>query len=193
MEKFKNTVIFILFAIVAILLTLRGCENSKSKPTTTLVDTSYIHTTDTVYAKQDTIKLKIFVKSPTSTFKDTSDKSVCNIVNIYKDSISDSNLVIYYIDTVKGKMINKDMSYKLKVPLIINNTTTVTIRRDSIIDRTKKLDIYAGLSLGVVNKNQIANFGPFVNVRVKNNLYGYKYGLLDKSHNVSVGIRLHKK
>jgi hypothetical protein len=80
------------------------------------------------------------------------------------------------------------ISYKLKIPIKINTTTTVTIEKPLPV--TNRFSIYAGAEIG--GNTTSFNLSPFINLNIKNNNVYYRYGVLDKTHNVGVGIRIFK-
>lgn len=194
MDRFKNYTIICLFAIIAVLLLLRQCgDGGTSNGTiikgTHVSDTLTVH--DTIRAV-DTIITTKWLKSPkiiqetpisiidTSLFKNRT----------YADSVEDDNQTLYYTAKVVGRLDSMKMDYKLKIPLIINNTTTInTLRVDTLI-RPSKWSLYAGAEVGG-NATQF-NASPYVTLNVKKATVTYRYGLLDKSHSVGIGFRLLK-
>lgn len=93
---------------------------------------------------------------------------------IYNDSIEDSNVKIYSKIVTQGKTLSSfKPSYKLKVPLIIKDSTVV--KQDSLVYRPYKYEIHVG---GIVGFKTLA---PVVEVSVNKATYGAGYDILNKS------------
>lgn len=134
MEKVKSYILLFLTFVVLILiiLSIKDCSGLKEPLVPIKNDTTIIHHKDTIWTK-DTIfsfkHIKIPVKQVDTVFKpiyiDTND---CKRVFVYKDSLVDSNLIIYYKDYIQGILRDKELSYKLKVPLKIYDSVIETIK-----------------------------------------------------------------
>jgi len=104
-------------------------------------------------------------------------------VTVYKDSMSDDNITIYSSDLVEGRLLNKDLKYKLKVPLIITKTIENTTE-------TKVGGLFLTSGLGG-NQNAFDNVNLGLQyVAKKDYLVGYNFNLLRKTHNIQVGFKL---
>lgn len=183
-----NVISFGLGALLTILL-LKQC--SSPVPTldeaVTKSDTVIVH--DTVFP--DPIINKIYVKV-NGPVKEVSvikyDSTICRLNRVYQDSLVDSNLVVYYKDSVNGVLLDKEMAYKLKVPLKIHSTTTIT---DSVLIPVKSYK--NGLYLfGEVGGNK-SSFNYSVGasfVSKKNYMLGYRYGVVGSTHNIHFGVKI---
>lgn len=200
MEKFKNYTIICLFAIIGVLLLLKQCGDGGTNNGTliqgkTVSDTLTVH--DTIRAV-DTIITTKWIKSPTviSETPFNSDglanESICKMYRTYADSIDDSNQTLYFTAKVVGRLDSMKIDYKLKIPLVINNTTTITnIRVDTLIKtNSPKLQVFLNGQLG--GNKESFNMYPGATAVYKKVELGYSYGLLDKTHNVRIGYRIFK-
>ena len=91
----------------------------------------------------------------------------------YRDTLSDSSIVIAIADTVsENRITSRQFSYRIKRPEIIQEIRKENPRRNFL---------YAGAALSV-NRNLISGFSSEVLLIAKNNnAYGVGYDLLNKS------------
>ena len=104
---------------------------------------------------------------------------------LYKDSLEDENLTLYYESLVEGKLLNNVLNYKLKIPKQI----TKTIRINTPVPMpTNGLFLNAGVG-GNVNTFSSLTVGlQFVSK--KGWALGYDYDVLQNVHQVRLGVRL---
>jgi hypothetical protein len=104
---------------------------------------------------------------------------------LYKDSLEDENLTLYYESLVDGKLLQNNLDYKLKIPKQI----TKTIRINTPVPMpTNGLFLNAGVG-GNVNAFSSLTVGlQFVSK--KGWALGYDYDVLQNVHQVRLGIRL---
>jgi len=196
MERIKTYTIICLFTIIGILLLLRQCDGDSTetiiqgKPVS---DTLIVH--DTIRAKDTIIQTKWL--KPNNPVLETPfesngllNESICKMYRTYKDSVEDENQTLYYTAKVVGRLDSIKLDYKLKIPLIINNTTTITTKTTDTLVRNPKWQVYLNSQLGG-NINQF-NIYPGATVIYKKVELGYSYGLLDKTHNIRIGYNLFK-
>jgi len=198
MDKFKNYIITILFAIIGILLLLRQCGDGGTSNGTIIQgkpisDTLIVH--DTIRAVDTIIQTK-WIKSPRiieeTPYNSNSleNESICKMYRTYADSVEDENQTLYYTAKVVGRLDSIKMDYKLKIPLIINNTTTInTLRVDTLV-RPPKWQVFLNSEIGGNMNKFNASLGA--DLMVKKVEVGYRYGVLDKTHNIKIGFRLLK-
>lgn len=138
---------------------------------------------DTIWP--DTVKtiLSVKVPGPVRTYTVSVHDTII-ISNIYKDSLTDSKVSIYYEDSVQGKLLGKKMSYKLHVPLLVTNTHIIT---DSVvIESPVPQNGFYGIS--EAGKNNISIGADWISK--KRYSIGYRYNILDKSSNIKVGYKI---
>ena len=103
-------------------------------------------------------------------------------LNVYNDTITDTNIVIFISDLVVGERLNTTLKYRLKVPQKIITTNTIT-----------KTKIKSGLFLNtrIGGSKEQFNFGPGLQfISKKGKLVGYDYNIMNNTHNLTVGIKL---
>jgi len=192
MEKLKNYIIIGMSIALMIMLLIKGCEkpNVPSKPIYIKGETTVV--IDTVNRPYEVIKFKTkYYPKWDTAYVDTTDKWPefnTPITRVYNDSLSDSNLTIYSKIKVFGVVKENNMSYRLKTPLEIIKTVS---RVDTIKSvATPKLTVYGGLETGG-NMSKF-NISPFLTANVRKTSITFRYGILDQSFNIGVGIRLIK-
>jgi hypothetical protein len=195
MEKFKNYTIISLMAIIAVLILLRQCGDGGTKNETiikgaSVSDTLTVHDTirsvDTIIHTKWLKSPRITSETPISVIND----SVCKMYRTYTDSTEDENQTLYYTAKVLGRLDSIRMDYKLKIPLIINNTITInTLRVDTIV-KPNKWSLYGYSEVGG-NSTQF-NTSLGIDLAVRRVIVGYRYEAIQKTHNVKIGIRILK-
>lgn len=191
LKDIKNILIIILFIILAILLFKTGCN--KPKPDLSpKIDSITTHDTiwakDTLYSFKPLIKPKWDTIYKIDTILNSIDPLDLFFVREYKDTLDDTNQTVYTHIKTLGMLDSLSIKYRLKVPLTINNTTTITVEKPVTIQ--PRFSIYSGLEVGG-NKSTF-NLSPFINLNIKNNNIYYRYGILDKTHSIGVGIKIIK-
>jgi len=111
------------------------------------------------------------------------DSASCNRYYIYDDTIKDSKYDIVSRQIVQGRLSSSDIKVKLKVPLIIKDSTVV--KMDSLIYRPYKYEIHAG---GIVGFKTAA---ITADLSVDKCTYGIGYDILNKAPIISFKYRLH--
>ncbi|WMX16551.1 hypothetical protein [Aureispira sp. CCB-E] len=105
--------------------------------------------------------------------------------NLYRDSIEDENLTLYYESTVKGSLLNNALDYKLKIPKLITKKIEVL---KPVPTPVNTLMLTGGVG-GNVNQFSSVRLGlQFVSA--KGWAVGYDYDVLQNVHSVNVGVRL---
>ena len=113
------------------------------------------------------------------------DTSTHEKANLYRDSIEDENLTLYYESTIKGQLLNTALDYKLKVPKLITKTIEVL----KPVPRPVSTLLLTGGVGGNVNQFSSVRLGlEFVSA--KGWAVGYDYDVLQNVHSVNVGVRL---
>ena len=104
---------------------------------------------------------------------------------LYQDSLEDDNLTVYYESLVDGQLLQNHLDYKLKIPKQI--TKTIRINTPVPIP-SNGLFLNAGVG-GNVNAFSSLTVGlQFVSQ--KGWALGYDYDVLQKVHQVRLGVRL---
>ena len=110
------------------------------------------------------------------------DSASCNRYYIYDDTIKDSNYDVISRQVVQGRLSSSNIKVKLKVPLIIKDSTVV--KMDSLIYRPYKYEIHAG---GIAGFKIMA---PTVDLSIDKCTYGLGYDFINKSPVISFKYRL---
>lgn len=197
-RKFRNYFDLALFAIIAVLLLLRQCGDGNNSNGTIIQgkpisDTLTVHDTiravDTIVQTKWLKPLKPVSETPFES-NGLLNQDICKMYRTYADSVEDENQTLYYTAKVVGRLDSIRMDYKLKIPLIINNTTTInTLRVDTLV-RPPKWQVFLNSEIGG-NMTQF-NASVGADLMVKKVIVGYRYGLLDETHNIKIGFRLFK-
>jgi len=191
LKDIKNIAITVLFIIIAILLFQVGC-NKPGPDLSPKIDSVTTH--DTVWAKDTLIAFKPVYKPKwdtiyqIDTLEYAGDPDDLFFTRIYKDTLDDTNQTVYTHIKTFGMLDSLSVSYKLKIPIKITNNTTIT--NTNIVTKSPRFSIYAGAEIG--GNTTSFNLSPFINLNIKNNNVYYRYGVLDKTHNIGVGIKLYK-
>lgn len=136
-EDKKQIIYFFTFIIVGLLL-IRGCSTQPQLATEKHTNKKHVCTKDTVH---DTVMVYVNLKkhyAPKA--KDsTSIKHIDTLdyVRFYEDSLKDSCVTFYIKDSVSGKILARNIDYKLNCPKIITKTITI---KDSVTVEVPKLD-----------------------------------------------------
>lgn len=101
------------------------------------------------------------------------DSTQCNRFYIYDDTIRDSKYDVISRQVVQGRLSSSNIKVKLKVPLIIKDSTVVKI--DSLVYKPYKYEIHAG---GIVGFKVLA---PVIEMSINKGTYGTGYDILNKS------------
>ena len=105
--------------------------------------------------------------------------------NLYRDSIEDENLTLYYESTVKGSLLKNALDYKLKIPKLITKKIEILKPAPAPVST---LRLTGGVG-GNVNQFSSIRLGLHF-VSAKGWAVGYDYDLLQNVHSVNIGVRL---
>lgn len=182
-QWFKDIVIVILLIVsfVIVLLKVEHCNPIKNQIVGS--DTVMEYSSDTIWSK-DT--LYVYKKTPTLTdsiFIYNTDTSMCNYIREYKDTIEDTNIVIFTDDLIQGRLIESGLSYKLKIPVKIIDSVKITINNKI----TNKYSLYGGVQLGYKSIN------PYIDFNKSKYQIGLGYDIYNKSPNIRLGYKLYSK
>lgn len=112
------------------------------------------------------------------------DSTSCNRYYIYDDTIRDSKYDVISRQIVQGRLSSSNIKVKLKVPLMVVNSTTVTIKKDSIILHPYKYEIHAGI---LATPKMLA---PMIEVSVDKWSYSAGYDPFNKQPVIQVKYRI---
>lgn len=190
MSKHLNTILSFCIGFLLCFLLLDKCK--PSPPSSDDLPKPSHHetfTSDTVRPKPEVVKVQVLVPGPARTYTITQiDTNMCNLVHVYQDSLKDANQVIYYQDSVRGQLLGKKMSYKLFVPLMVENTHTIT---DSIPYpvRINRGGLYISGEIGGNTSGLGISAGADFISKKKWGI-GYRYDTRQHTHNVAFKWKL---
>lgn len=110
------------------------------------------------------------------------DSTQCNRFYIYDDTIKDSKYDVISRQVVQGRLSSSNIKVKLKVPLIIKDSTVVKI--DSLIIHPYKYEIHAGI---LATPKMLA---PMIEVSVDKWSYSAGYDPFNKQPVIQVKYRI---
>lgn len=116
------------------------------------------------------------------------DSSACKFVRVYADSARDSSIVIYARDSVNGILLGRHFSYRLLGIESINSVTTIT---DTIPFKVETPQHHIYLSGEVGGNPGMFNASVGLDWLTKKKIgVGYRYGVMDRTHNVSLKLKV---
>lgn len=189
-SKIKDNWKSISIIIIGIVLFLFGkscgnkvIESTEPKVVTVTNYRDTIFPKDTVYIpKEKPVPYPVYIDTDTYKPKPI-DSLEMHRFFVYNDSTEDANIKIYSKIVTQGRTLNSfKPSYKLKVPLIIKDSTVVKI--DSLVYKPYKYEIHAG---GIVGFKTLA---PVIEMSINKATYGAGYDILNKSVIFTVKYRL---
>ena len=187
-NKIKDNwnLIAIVIIICVVFLWGKSCGTKVIEPTESKVVT-ITNYRDTIFPV-DTFYSHTVIPSKPKIIHDTVpvyylDSASCNRFYIYDDTIKDSKYDVISRQIVQGRLSSSNIKVKLKVPLIIKDSTVVKI--DSLIYRPYKYEIHAG---GIVGFKVLA---PVIEMSIDKGTYGAGYDILNKSIIFTAKYRLH--
>jgi hypothetical protein len=95
-------------------------------------------------------------------------------VNFYNDSLVNDELAIYFRDQVDGIILDREIGYRLKVPKIIEHTTTITKPQPVIQKGADRTGMYYGGGIGFAREGVAGTFGISYLTK-KNMMFGAEY------------------
>jgi hypothetical protein len=95
-------------------------------------------------------------------------------LNFYNDSIVNEELAIYFREKVDGLILDREIGYRLKVPKIIETTTTITEPYPVIQKGVSRTGLYYGFGLRFGREGFAGSAGIDVLTK-KNIMYGAEY------------------
>jgi hypothetical protein len=168
--------------LVLYIIFLQECNDKQFETdveSSTGIDTVFTRTIDSIYVL-DTVYLTVRSISYDTIYVDN------DTLGRYENEVEDEMLKGTIVSYVDGILINQDFQYVAKFPQYIHTIDTV-----KLIDRRPYIRFWAGGELGG-NYNTF-NISPIVGwTNRKGNSYYYRYGLVNKTHNIGITRTLYK-
>jgi len=168
------------------ILFLQQCgDNQPCEDTvTTTIDTVYKQgRSDTTFIEvEKPIYIRVEIPVPTTITVNTPEGPL--EVREYTSSISDSLISGTIVSQVDGVLVSQVLNYVPLFPKYINRVDTFIVDRTNTIVKQKN---YIGIGAEIGGTSATVNVSPKLSlVTKKGYIYSYRYGLLDKSHNISI-------
>jgi hypothetical protein len=194
--KSEKTILYIILGIVLMIFFNRQCSAvpQKESPKISIVrDTVWQTKTDT-FKIQTTNYKTVYVDTTdvSKIFKNTNKNIIQNRyieAKAYRDTLSNDDIDVFSYSLVKGKLLDSEISYKLKVPREI--TTTKTVEHP----KTYTSGLYMFSEAGG-NTNQFSNLSLGLQYNRKGKWFvSYRTNfnnLKQTTHHIGIGHRLFK-
>ena len=184
----ENIKWLVIIGLVAYIILLQQCTGDIKCPdpiitsttkTVTHIDTVLIH---------DTVPKYVQLKIPKPVYIYNYDTSRVDSISRYETIVEDTMLSGVIVSDINGVLINQNFTYTTKFPQYIN-----TYRIDSVITINTIEEARNFLSIGAeVGGNKASfNISPIVSLYTKKGYtYQYRYGIIDKTHNIGLFMRI---
>lgn len=190
MNKIKDNLllIFAIIIMVSIFLLGKQCGSSNTfkNDLQPIRDTLIVTKVDTIHSKDTVLKyaLKLKFKVDTVIKPIYLDSTECNRIYVYEDSISTKDYTLYRKSHVQGRLRYDTTGVKLKVPLLVINSTTVTIKDSIFVDKPYKYEIHTGV---VASPKFLA---PTIDLSINKITYSVGYDPFNKQPIIGLKYRL---
>ncbi len=187
--KWIPLVKWLVIIILALLLFNECRKHINIDNTKPINDTLVVHTRDTIWQKDTIIRFK-----PQTKFVyiyDTILKPLdipceeCKRTKLYLDTLNNNQLTIYDSTWIQGIIRKKSTSYKLKVPLMIIDSVTTTIKVPTLYPPNYELHIGTLIGFNLLAptvdlsiKRHTMTVG--YNIQTKQPILGYKFTIFRK-------------
>lgn len=172
------------------LLGLSGNSNSGPDTLSHTTDTTYITRVDTIMLPQEVQYVTLEIPTPVYIHDTTfiGDSAVVSTHAEYTTDITDSLIEGKIISKVNGTLLSQELNYIPLFPKYITRVDSVIIESETVLEQ-KRTYLYLGGEVG--GGSQQFNLSPMIGIGTKKGfMYGYRYGLLDKTHNISFSKKL---
>lgn len=141
----KDKILYITILILLILLMFTcGKQVNCSKPDKIKKDSIITERTDTIWMKDTIIKFEYkTVTKPIVVYKNPIIEVCDDSIREYTGEFNDSNLTVYSSSKTKGKLLENEIKYKLKIPLKIIDSVFV---KTSITEIKKTRKVLVGIN-----------------------------------------------
>lgn len=187
-----KTVLQIFFVAVVVAMFANTCNSIFSPKQEVIADTVVTHVThvDTVvFERQVTKTIAKYIAKRDTFYIDTT-TNTAHRLNVVDMQICDSLLEGTITTVLDGTIVAQDFKYKPLFPkYIIKVDSIFTTITNTEIKRKNKL--YLGINVKSSSNN--IDLGPSLTLTTKKDfLIGYNYGVINNSHNVTIGYKLFK-
>lgn len=178
--------------LILYIILLQQCSGGSSDCQDATVTTKTV--TSLIKGDTDTIEIPvdrpiyITVGIPTPTVVTVTSDSGDIAVNQYVTEINDSLIEGTITSKVDGTLIAQHLDYIPLFPKYITRVDTLVVDRTTTVVKKKN---YLGIGAEIGGSSSSFNVSPIVSLTTKKGyIYNYRYGLLDKTHNIGIVRRL---
>ena len=172
--------ILVILGMFLYILFLQDCskDNKIDEVTTVKIDTTRVTFVDTIKFI-DTVLHRVYVKIKKPVVINDSVKE-------YTNEFTDSLLSGFVWTQLTGKLLDQKIDYTPKFPKYIIQVDTIIINTEQTTIRSvSNFSLNLGVEVG--GNTERFNFSPLLGVTTKKgNSYSYRYGVLDKTHNIGL-------
>lgn len=169
--------------VAGLLVQFRSCDKPATK-VITKTDTVTVVRVDTVILPPKTIVIKEPIKDQPYDPKEPDPPLFeLNRLRTYVDTVYFDGLKLGYNIETRGTLQRATF-----YPTVFAKSYITTINKTEKIEG-KVNGLYIGLQVGG-SQHEFSNLSPAIDYVNKNNIFGYSYNLMDRSHNVRIAKRL---
>tara|TARA_R110002126_G_scaffold249043_1_gene391971 strand:- start:3151 stop:3735 length:585 start_codon:yes stop_codon:yes gene_type:complete len=187
----ENIKWLVIIGLVAYIILLQQCTGGIKCPDPIITSTTKTVTHIDTVLVHDTVPKYVQLKIPEPVYIYNYDTSRVDSISRYETIVEDTMLSGVIVSDINGVLINQNFTYTTKFPQYIN-----TYRIDSVITINTIEEARNFLSIGTeVGGNKASfNISPIVSLYTKKGYtYQYRYGIIDKTHNIGLFMRLRFK
>lgn len=184
----------LILGLFGYLIFLQQCKGPSNSPGVEQVRDTIV-TIDTIFPAPIIVQMPrqvvpapqiIYIDSSKNIVLDTDiDTSKHIAARVYKDSLEDENLTLYYSSIVDGQLLQNNLDYKLKIPTQITKTIEIPKPYPKPVNA---LFLNGGIGGNVHQFSSITVGLQFVSK--KGWALGYDYDVLQNVHSVKMGLKL---
>lgn len=173
---------FLIIGLIIYIVLLQECNGDKKNNNNDItIDTVYSTTVDSIYVL-DTIYLTTnIIRHDTIFIGD-------DTISVYENEVEDEMLSGRITSYIDGTLVDQEFNYIAKFPQYIHTIDTVRITKQERKDYVK---FFLGGEIGGnINKFNLSPIMGWSNR--KGNSYYYRYGVVDKTHNIGISRVIYK-
>jgi hypothetical protein len=175
--------------LIVYIIFLQQCNGGNSPcpdPIISTVTKTVTHT-DTVEI-HDTVPKYIKVDIPVPTPIPNPDTEAIDSIFKYESIVEDSMLSGVIVSNVNGVLVSQDFTYTTKFPKYIKTHTIDSVTTTVTVEEAKN---YLSIGGEIGGSQTSFNISPRISFYTKKGFtYSYRYGIIDRSHNVGISKRI---
>jgi len=171
-KKIKDTIIAVLVLIAVVFLTWQSYQIGNRRyvalrDSIAVLVPDTVHHWDTIHPV-DSIN---WIDSTVLNYVTIYDTAYHDSIRYYSDSIVNDYLTLHFMEKVNGVLLDRNVGYRLKVPLVIHDSVTIHEPYPVIKEGEKQTGLYYGFGVGFAKEG----FGVSAGIDLltdKNIMYG---------------------